>query len=101
MVNWRKDQTLCNKFFFVNGITNGIAHPPKKKAKVTVEYKCGTRVKTDKCNNVRVSRGLELEQYCRMCYRKQLTTELIAKERKKTCRTSSTGCLISKEPICK
>jgi len=26
-------------FFCLNGITTGIAHPPAKKAKVTVEYK--------------------------------------------------------------
>ena len=49
----------CNKCFFcLNGITTGIAHPPTKKAKVTVEYKCGTRVTTKKCTDVRVSLGL-------------------------------------------
>ena len=43
----------CNKCFFcLNGITTGIAHPPTKKAKVTVEYKCGTRVTTNKCTGV-------------------------------------------------
>jgi len=31
----------------------------------------------------------------------QLTTELSAKERKKTCRTSAMGCAVCKEPICK
>ena len=92
----------CGKCFFcLNGITNGIAHPPKKKAKVTVEYKCGAHVTTNKCTDVRVSLGLESGQYCRMCYRKQLTTKLLAKERKKTCRTSAMGCSICKEPICK
>jgi hypothetical protein len=40
----------CNKgFFCLNGITTGIAHPPMKKAKVTVEYKCETRVTTNNC----------------------------------------------------
>ena len=67
---------------------------------VIVEYKCGTRVKTDQCTNVWVSLGMELGTYCQMCYRKKLTTELTAKERKKTCRTSRLGCAICKEPIC-
>jgi len=73
----------CGKCIFcLNGITNGIAHPPKKKAKVIVEYKCGARVTTNKCTDVQVSLGLESGSYCRMCYRKQLTTGLLAKERK-------------------
>ncbi len=57
-------------------------------------------VMTNKCTDVRVSLGLESGSYCRMCYRKQLTTESIANERKKTCRTSYMGCPICKEPIC-
>jgi hypothetical protein len=91
----------CNKQ--MNGIsTTGIAHPPTKKAKVTIEYKCGTRVTTNKCTVVRVSLGMQLGIcYCRMCYRKQLTTELSAKERMKTSRTSAMGCAVCKEPICK
>ena len=36
-----------------------------------------------------------------MCYRKQVSTELKAKERKARCRTSGMGCPICKEPICK
>ncbi len=36
-----------------------------------------------------------------MCYIKQLTTELSAKDRRKTNRTSRMGCPICKEPICK
>jgi hypothetical protein len=94
----------CNKCFFcLNGITTGIAHPPTKKAKVTVEYKCGKCVMTNKCTDVRVSLGMVLVSgsYCRMCYRKQLTTELSTKERRKTSRTSAMGCPICKEPICK
>jgi hypothetical protein len=91
---------LQQMFFCLNGITTGIAHPLTKKAKVTVEYKCGTCV-TNKCTDVRVSLGMESGCYCRMCYRKQLTTELSAKERRKTRRTSSMGCPICKEPICK
>jgi hypothetical protein len=91
----------CNKCFFcLNGITIGIAHPPTKKAKVTVEYKFGTRVTTNKCTDVRVSLGMVSGSYCRMCYRKQLTTELSANERRKTSRTSAIGCPICKEPIC-
>jgi hypothetical protein len=92
----------CGKCVFcLYGITNGIAHPPKKKAKVIVECKCGACVTTKKCTNIRVSLGLESGSYCWMCYRKQLTTELLAKERKKRCRTSQMGCPICKEPICK
>jgi hypothetical protein len=92
----------CNKCFFcLNGITTGIAHPPKKKAKVIVEFKCGTRVTTNKCTDERLSLGLSSGKYCWMCYRKQLTTELSAKDRQQRCRTSAMGCLICKEPICK
>ena len=112
MANQMKDRTLCDKtisshaiatnvFFCLNGITTGIAHPPTKKAKVNVEFKCGTCVTTNKCTDVRVSLGMESGSYCRMCYRKQLTTELSAKERRKTNRTSAMGCPICKEPICK
>jgi hypothetical protein len=92
----------CNKCFFcLSGITTGIAHPPTKKAKITVDYKCGTPVTTNKCTDVQVSLGMQSGIYCHMCYRKQLTTELSAKERKKTCRTSAMGCAICKESICK
>jgi hypothetical protein len=88
-------------FFCVKGLTNGITHRPRKQAKVTVEYKCGTRVITKKCTDVRVNLGLNSGKYCRMCYRKQLPTGLSAKERQKRCRTSAMGCPICKEPICK
>ena len=55
----------CNKCFFcLNGITTGIAHPPKKKAKVIVEFKCGTRVTTNKCTDERLSLGLSSGKYC-------------------------------------
>ncbi len=88
-------------FFCLNGITTCIAHPPAKKAKVTVEYKYGTCVTTNKCTDVRVSLGMVSGSDCRMCYRKQLTTELTATERRKTSRTSAMGYPICKEPICK
>jgi hypothetical protein len=92
----------CNKCFVcLNGITTGIAHPPTKKAKVTMEYKCGTRVMTNKCTVMRVSLGMQLGIYCRMCYRKQLTTELSANETMKTSRTSAMGCAVCIAPICK
>ena len=55
----------------------------------------------NKCTDVRVSLGMVSGSYCRMCYRKQLTTELSAKDRQQRCRTSRMGCLICKEPICK
>ncbi len=92
----------CKKCFFcLKGHTNGITHRPQKQAKVTVGYKCGTRVTTKKCTNERVSLGLVSGSYCRMCYRKQVTTELTATERRKMYRTSKMGCPIWKEPICK
>jgi len=87
-------------FFCEKGLTNGITYRPSKGAKVTVECKCGTRVTTNKCTDVRVSLWLESGSYCRMCYRKQLTTELLVKERRRRCRTSQMGCPICKEPIC-
>ncbi len=92
----------CGKCFFcLNGITTGIAHPPSTRAKVTVEYACGTRVKTNKCMSDRVNLGLKSGEYCRMCYQKQVSTELVkAKGRKQRCRTSRLGCAICKEPIC-
>ena len=94
----------CEKCFFcMNGFTNGIQHRPSKKAKVVVQYKCGTRVKTIQCTGERVDLGLGCT-YCRMCYRKLLGTmasEQKTAVRKKMCRTSRMGCPICKEPICK
>jgi hypothetical protein len=94
----------CNKCFFcVDGLTNRIAHWPSTKAKVTVEYKCATWVTTNKCKKIKdwVSLGLKLGKYCWMRYQKQITPELLSKERAKRCRTSVMGCPIYKEPICK
>jgi hypothetical protein len=94
----------CNKcFFHVNGLTNGIAHPPSKKAKVTVEYKCATWVTTNKCKKIkdRVSLGLKSGRYCWMCYQKQITMDLLSHQRENRCRTSVMGCPICEEPICK
>ncbi len=54
-----------------------------------------------KCTGNRVRLDLKSGQYCRMCYRKQVSTELKAKERKGRCRLSASGCPICKEPICK
>ena len=92
----------CGRCFFcVKGLTTRITHRQSKKARVTVEYKCGTRVITKKCTDVRVNLGLKSGKYCRMCYRKQLPTGLSAKKRQKWYRTSALGCPICKEPICK
>ncbi len=92
----------CGKCFFcLNGITTGIAHPPSKKVKVTVEFNCGTRLKTNKCTADRVSLGMKSGGYCRMCYRKQACTDLKANDRIQRCRTSAMGCAVCKEPICK
>jgi hypothetical protein len=91
----------CRKCFFcLNGFTSGITHPAKKKQKVIVAYKCGTRAKRNKCTGEQVNLGLKSGRYCKMCYRKQVSTELKAKDRKWRCRTSSLGCAICKEPIC-
>jgi hypothetical protein len=57
----------CGKCFFCfNGITTGIAHPPSKKAKVTVKFKCGTCLRTNKCTADWVSLGMKSGGYCRM-----------------------------------
>ena len=75
----------CGKCFFcLNGITTGIAHPPSKKAKVTVEYVCRTRVMMNKCTNKRVNLGMLSGSYCWMCYRKQVTMELTPTKREKS-----------------
>jgi hypothetical protein len=102
---WMRQTPLvpCNCkqcYFCVKEMTNGIYHPSEKKQKVTVDYKCRTRVKTNKCTSERVDLGLKAGRYCRMCYRKQVSTELKAEERKGRCRTSRLGCAICKEPIC-
>lgn len=65
-----------------------------------LEYKCGTRLKTNKCTGERLNLGLKSGRYCGMCYQKQVSTELKAKERKGRCRTSNLGCAICKELIC-
>jgi hypothetical protein len=76
----------CNKCFFCkNGLTNGIAHQASKKAKVakvTVEYKCGTQVTTNESTTERVNLGLKAARYCRMCYQKQSSIELMSEVRK-------------------
>jgi hypothetical protein len=92
----------CGKCFFcLNGITIGIGHQSSKKAKVTVEFKCGTCLKTNKCIADRVSLGMKLGGYCRMCYQKQACTDLKANNRIPRCRTSAIECAVCKEPICK
>ena len=90
-------------FFCVKGLTNGITHRPSKTGKVVVQYKCGTRVKTNQCMGERVDLGLGCS-YCRMCYRKLLgttATEQEATVRRRMCRASRIGCPICNEPICK
>jgi hypothetical protein len=95
----------CIKCFFCeNGLTNGIAHQASKKAKVakiTVEYKCGTRVTSNECTTEQVNLGLKAARYCRMCYQKQSPIESTSEVRKWACGTSVMGCSICKEPICK
>jgi hypothetical protein len=62
----------------LNGITNGIVHPPSKRAKVTVEYVCRKRVRMNECTSNQGSLGIKLGEYFWMCYQKQLSTELSA-----------------------
>ena len=84
-------------FFCVKGLTNGITHCPSKTGKVEVQYKCGTRVKTNQCMGERVDLGLGCS-YCRMCYRKLLGTtasEQRAVVRKRMCRASRMGGMIN------
>ncbi len=92
------DRGKC--FFCVNELTSRITHRQSKKARVTVEYKCRTWVTLRKCTGERVNLGLKSKRYCRMCYRKQVSTELKAKKRKERCRNSRLGCPVCKEPIC-
>ena len=85
----------CKKCFFcLKGHTHRITHRPQK------PNNCGTQVRTNECTNECVNLGKSSGTFYQMCYRKQLTTELIANKRKKTCRTSRLGCVICKEPIC-
>ena len=59
----------CNTCHFcIDGYTSGIAY--KKRACVTVEYKCNTRMKTDKCSEKRVNLNNGCD-YCNICYRMQ------------------------------
>ena len=85
-------------YFCINDHTTGIAHK-KKRQKVNIEYKCGTRVTTDKCSVERMNLDTG-NQYCRMCWRK-CDDSLSGKEKKKKCKYSRMGCLICQEHICK
>jgi len=83
MANQTTDRSLCDTtisshaiatfVFCLNGITTGIAHPPTKKAKVTVEYKCGTCVMTNKCTDVGES-WVEIEAILILSYVLQKAT---------------------------
>ena len=52
-------------YFCINKHTTGITHK-KKKQKVDIEYKCSTRVTTDKCSVTCMNLDTG-NQYCRMC----------------------------------
>ena len=85
-------------YFCLNGYTTGIEH--KKQKVETVEYKCGTRLATDRCMEHRVNLGLG-GSYCKMCFQSSDNTKGTVAKRKKECNTSRLGCLICKETICK
>ena len=57
--------------------------------------------KDNECTDESVDLGKSSGTYFQMHYRKQITTELTANKRKKTCITSRLGCAICKEPIFK
>ena len=87
----------CKKCYFcINGYTSDIAH--KKRARVTVEYKCNTRMKTEKCTDHRVNIATS-GAYCKMCYRKQ-DKSLNAVDKKKKCKMSRLDCVVCKEAVC-
>ena len=68
----------CKKCFFcLKGHTHRITHRPQK------PNNCGTQVRTNECTNECVNLGKSSGTFYQMCYRKQLTTELIANKRKR------------------
>ena len=84
---------------------NGIAH--KKQEKVQVVFKCNKRLRTTKCTAVRV-KIKEYGDYCRSCcaklkgkLNKRTKKALTHKEREKMSKTSTMGCAVCQEPICK
>ena len=87
----------CNKCnFCINGYTNGIAH--RKRECVIVEYKCNTRMKTDKCTKKRVNLNNGCD-YWKMCHRMQ-DVGLTATQKRKLCRSVRLGCPICQEHVC-
>jgi hypothetical protein len=81
----------CNVCFFcLHGFTDGVHHE-RKRQKVTVEYACGSRMRTNKCTTDRCSITLQNgdimvnAQHCRMCFRMQTDKSLPRDERKAAC----------------
>ncbi|KAL7535623.1 hypothetical protein ACHAXR_006617 [Thalassiosira sp. AJA248-18] len=59
------------------------------------------RLAVEDCSSERVNfAGMNHNDYCRMCYRKQDGTKLKSGERKNKCRSSRMGCAKCQEPIC-
>ena len=88
----------CKRCFFcLRGDTNGIRHAGKKRA--IVQFKCGKRVRTTKCSEVRVNISKNCK-YCKMCFRKQGDNGTAA-HRKRKCKSSRLGCPVCQEHICK
>jgi hypothetical protein len=88
-------------YFCINGITDGISHKRKHRV-VTTEYACGTQVSASQCSTERVLLADLKRGYCRMCYHNlPATPKLRTSEKKKLCRSTSHGCPICDEPICK
>ena len=68
----------------INGYISGIAQ--KNRARFTVEYKCNTQMKTEKCSEKRVNLKNGCD-YCKMCYRMQ-DVGLTVTQKKKLCKSA-------------
>ena len=90
----------CDKCYFcINGHTNGIAHPPKKKAKNDIFFANGEVLTTNKCMNVRVNLFGTSSRNCKMCYRKQ-PKGLTYGQKIANGNWSTKGCVVCKEAVC-
>lgn len=66
-----------------------------------VERESTRQPPTEECSEQRINFGLKNNDYCRMCYRKQMLNKaLTAAERKKNTASSRMGCSRCQEPIC-
>ena len=92
---------MCH--FCVNEHTTGIAHPyvPRKRQKMKVVYANGKTLTTDRCTDVRVNLFGKQSRRCKMCCRKQESTNKTREEKANNCKRSALGCQVCKEAVCK